>query len=352
MLWLAALGPSVALVQHIKLERLLLAAHCELTQPAPRDAGGSAAKRSRRPRRRGCGRPRAAGVDDAGDGVHRIADQRDLFLQIAEFADSDGTAVKASAEVGHESKFALIGRRLGADAVERREAGADACRFVWARREPPGRDHLVADIFVNFAAGLRDGERHIGDEAVEQIEKPEFAEALGDRGRGAHVDEEQRALLDARMVVAPRGEGEERARTKKIVDAEQQVEADHHQERGQEVDAADRHEPTRRQHDRDGVHDEDNRCIKSCAQGEIRQKRQATEEPARVAAQYEAFEREKRGAHRAADATADDGRSMVKIAVEDADQGADDDDPDEAAKRGRMQHRRPFPLATSTSPRT
>ena len=176
------LGPSVALVQHIKLERLLLAAHCELTQPSPRDAGrqcGQAIEKSRGGEDAGV--RAAAGVDDAGDGVHRIADQRDLFLQIAEFADSDGTAVKASAEVGHESEFALIGRRLGADAVERREAGADACRFVWPRREPPGRDHLVADIFVNFAAGLRDGERHIGDEAVEQIEKPEFAEALGDR---------------------------------------------------------------------------------------------------------------------------------------------------------------------------
>ena len=31
----------------------------------------------------------AAGLDDAGGGVHRIADQRDLLLQIAEFADGD-----------------------------------------------------------------------------------------------------------------------------------------------------------------------------------------------------------------------------------------------------------------------
>ena len=76
--------------------------------------------------------------------------------------------MKPGAEVGDETEFALIGPSFGADTVERRKAGADASRVVHARREPPGRDDLVADIFVNFPPGFGDGERDIEDEAVER----------------------------------------------------------------------------------------------------------------------------------------------------------------------------------------
>jgi hypothetical protein len=65
---------------------------------------------------------------------------------------------------------------------------------------------------------------------VEQVKKPEFAEALCNRGRGAHVDEKQRPLFDARMVIASRDKGEERAGTQEIADAEHQVaDDDQHQ---------------------------------------------------------------------------------------------------------------------------
>ena len=66
----------------------------------------------------------AAGLDNAGGGVHRIADQRDLLLQIAEFADSDRAAVKAGAEVGDEAEVALVSGPLRVYPVERAEAGA------------------------------------------------------------------------------------------------------------------------------------------------------------------------------------------------------------------------------------
>jgi hypothetical protein len=45
---------------------------------------------------------------------------------------------------------------------------------------------------VNFAASLGDGERKIDDEAVEQGKKAQLAQALGGRGRRAHIDEEER----------------------------------------------------------------------------------------------------------------------------------------------------------------
>ena len=48
---------------------------------------------------------------------------------------------------------------------------------------------------MNPAARFRDGERHVADKAVQQAEISQFAEALGDGGRGAHVDKEERAVL-------------------------------------------------------------------------------------------------------------------------------------------------------------
>ena len=106
--------------------------------------------------------------------------------------------MKASAEVGDEAEVALVSGAVARRSGRSAEAGAHAVDLVRARSEPPGRDHLVADIFVDLAAGLGDSERHVGDETVEQIQNAQLADALGDRGRGAHVDEQQRALLDTR----------------------------------------------------------------------------------------------------------------------------------------------------------
>ena len=140
------------------------------------------------------------------------------------------------------------------------------------------------------------------------------------------------------MIIAARGEGEERAGTQEIVDAEQQVGGDDQHQREQEVDAADHHELTGHQPSRRGVDDDDNGGIKTRSQGEVRQKRQPAEEAAGVAPEGEPFEREEGCAHRAADQRANGRRSVLDIAVDGADQDGDDDNPDEAAKRGRMQH--------------
>ena len=110
-----------------------------------------------------------------GGGVHGVADQRDLLLEIAELADHHRTAVKAGAEIGAEVEFALIGATMRGEAVEGGETGAHAAGLVQAGGEPPGGDDLVADIFVDLAARLGDGERDVGDEAVEEVDEAQLA---------------------------------------------------------------------------------------------------------------------------------------------------------------------------------
>jgi len=73
---------------------------------------------------------------------------------------------------------------------------------------------------------------------------------------------------------------------------------------------------------------------------EIRQKWQPAQEPAGSAPQHKSFEREEDGADRAAHQRADHWCRVFDIAVEPANQAAGDDDPDETAEWGRMQHRR------------
>ncbi len=64
---------------------------------------------------------------------------------------------------------------------------------------------------MNLAASFCDRQGDVADETVEEPQIAEFAKPLGDRRRGAHVDEEERALLDPGVVVAPGGESEQDA---------------------------------------------------------------------------------------------------------------------------------------------
>ena len=166
----------------MKFQRALLAAHLERPEPALRDAGrerGEAVEQGRGRQHAIVGL--AARLLDPRGCVHRVADQRDLLLQVAEFADGDRAAVKAGAEVGDKTELALISGRFRTKPVESGKTGADACRLVHARSEPPGRDDFVTHVFVDFAAGFGDGERKIDDEAVEQVQKAELDQALSDR---------------------------------------------------------------------------------------------------------------------------------------------------------------------------
>src|SRR5271169_338302 len=67
--------------------------------------------------------------------------------------------------------------------------------------EPPGRDHFIADIAVDFAARRDYRFSEIDDETVEQPVKCECAEALGESRRPLHVDEQEHARFNSRPVM-------------------------------------------------------------------------------------------------------------------------------------------------------
>jgi len=56
---------------------------------------------------------------------------------------------------------------------------------------------------------------------------------------GAHVDEQERALLDQGVVIAPGGEGEQHAGAEEVVDAEEKNHANHRHHRNDDVDGPD-----------------------------------------------------------------------------------------------------------------
>jgi len=64
----------------------------------------------------------------------------------------------------------------------------------------------------------------------------QLAEALGDGCRAAHVDEEKRALLDPRVMIAPRSKGEQHAGAEEVVDAEEKNHPNRPHQRSDEVD--------------------------------------------------------------------------------------------------------------------
>ena len=241
--------------------------------------------------------------------------------------------MKAGAEIGALSELALIGRPLRVEPVERGEAGADAPRVVEPWSEPPGRDDLVADIFVDFAAALGDAARHVGDEAVEELQIAEFAQSLGDGGRGAHVDEQERPLLDARLVIAPRGECEEHAGPRRSLTLKSRLApTTNESENSKSAPPIPANPPEQELSDHDGGEHND-ADVENRAQREIGQKRQRANEPAGVAPQHKSFEREEAGRHQGADHCAGRRGSVSDSGIERADQqAAEDDAPEQRAK--------------------
>ena len=96
----SGLFPASIGLEHVKLERALLAAHRELAKRPAHHAGrqrGEAGKQGR-------GRQHAivgfaASLLDALGGVHRVADEGDLLLERAELTDGDRAGVKGGAEI-------------------------------------------------------------------------------------------------------------------------------------------------------------------------------------------------------------------------------------------------------------
>src|SRR5271170_29167 len=79
--------------------------------------------------------------------------------------------------------------------------------------EPPGRDHFIADIAVDFAARRDYRFSEIHDETVEQAVKYESAEPLGESRRPLHVDEQEHARFNSRPMIAAGDEIEQHVLT-------------------------------------------------------------------------------------------------------------------------------------------
>ena len=188
----------------------------------------------------------ATGVENARRRVHRIADERDLLLERTDFADCDGAAMERRAEIRADAEIPLVSVAPGREPVARREAGAHDPRVVAAGLQPPGRNDLVSDIFVDLAAVLHDRLRDVDDEGVEQVEKARLAEALGGGCRGAQIDEQQRALLAPRPVVASRREGEQNPGPSRSAIAYMQVSDDGEREGESNVEQAESASPSGR----------------------------------------------------------------------------------------------------------
>jgi len=146
----------------MKLERALLAAHLERPEPALCDArrerGEAGRARLRTPARDCRSRGTPAGSARLCSSCRRSARSPSSFSRARRRRPA---AVKAGPEVGDKTELALVSGRLRAKPVESGETGADACRLVHARSEPPGRDDLITNVFVDFAAGFDDGERPV-----------------------------------------------------------------------------------------------------------------------------------------------------------------------------------------------
>ena len=76
--------------------------------------------------------------------------------------------MQARAEIGAKAEIAFVSGAALGEAVESGKAGPDAARFVCTCGELPAGDDLIADIFVDFSASFQNGQRQVGNEAIEK----------------------------------------------------------------------------------------------------------------------------------------------------------------------------------------
>src|ERR1700677_3664131 len=89
---------------------------------------------------------------DTSGGVDGVAEEDDFLLHRAHLAGDHGTAMQPGAEIRGGAEFADIFWRETRQTLHRGEAGRYAMGVRNALRELPGRDQLIADIAVDFAA--------------------------------------------------------------------------------------------------------------------------------------------------------------------------------------------------------
>ena len=89
----------------------------------------------------------AASLLEARRCIHGVAEERNLHLDGAEFADDHGAAMQRGAEIRPEAEVANVGASALVQLLQGVEAGADAVPVSKASGKWPSDDDLVADIF-------------------------------------------------------------------------------------------------------------------------------------------------------------------------------------------------------------
>src|ERR687891_1892579 len=93
----------------------------------------------------------AAGLLEARCRVHRVAEQRYLALESADFAGHERPRMKTCAKLG---KVPMPAQEIGArhrQGIPTREQTADRARVVLGCAKRPGRNQCVADVAMHLA---------------------------------------------------------------------------------------------------------------------------------------------------------------------------------------------------------
>jgi hypothetical protein len=169
---------------------------------------------------------------------------------------------------------------------------------------------------------------------LRKVEKTRTAQALGRRGGGAQVDEQECALFEAGMVIAPGDKSEQDASLQQVLDAEQEVADDCRGGGEDDVAGFEDAHPVESVDERnaDDVDKDDDGEKERAAQGEQAEKRQLPKRSADRAAQCD-FEPRDRSPVDRGDHGAGKGVVVRNMAVDRAGERAGRGNPDDRSRR-------------------
>jgi len=211
------------------------------------------------------------------------------------------------------------------DPLPRDERTAQAVA-VGNRAVRPGQDDLVADILVDLRAAFEGRVRDVAEEVVQQLVEQDRAQALGQPGRVAHVDQQEGPLLAARLHVAAGEQVLQRAEAQQHADLEHHVGPHRHDGREDQRGAERVVEPLVARDVQDAQQQQaaqDHHQVEGDLQAEIGQQGQVPQVPQQGALPLDLDQHDRRGDHQRAD-DADEQRLQRRfrpLAV--AEQGAD-----------------------------
>ena len=192
---------------------------------------------------------------------------------------------------------------------------------------------------MNLAAVFDDGLRHVGDESAEEVEKARLAETLGGRSRCCEIDEQQRALLAPRTMIASHHEGNEDAWPEQFGHAEHKVSGEGHGEPEGDVADGDRLRAVEQPDDKSLDHNDDGE-IGGRAKAEIDEEREPAKVRSDASLEPKSLQRRDSGAEDGAERNAGPPGVMHEIGIDPPDDGADDGARHDKAKEDGVRHLR------------